>query len=128
MTKDHRCVVDPLDRTAAGCLRQSLAMMASTYLLQSGHCAGPALSPSKHLQKQRKGFSWTMRHFSYSYRTCRLPFGAFNARYNRIGSLFRGFKPPSCLRSMTWGKACWSLVVWIKLLPEVNDLQGLIIR
>ena len=54
MTKDHRCVVDPLDRTAAGCFRQSLAMMASTYLLQSSHCAGPALSPRKHLQKQRK--------------------------------------------------------------------------
>ena len=32
----------------------SVAMMASTYLLQSGHCAGLALSPRKHLQKQRK--------------------------------------------------------------------------
>ena len=29
-------------------------MMPSTYLLQSGHCTGPALSPRKHLQKQRK--------------------------------------------------------------------------
>ena len=54
MTKDHRCVVDPLDWTAAGCFWQSLAMMASIYLLQSGHCAGPALSPRKHLQKQTK--------------------------------------------------------------------------
>ena len=93
----------------------------------NSHCAGPALSPGKHVQNQRETLSWTMRHLSYSYSTFCLPFGAFHARYNSIGCLFRGLEPPIYLSFDDMGKGCWSLVTWIKLFPEVNELQGLII-
>lgn len=70
----------------------------------NSHCAGPALSPGKHVQNQRETLSWTMRHLSYSYSTFCLPFGAFHARYNGIGCLFRGLEPPIYLSFDDMGK------------------------
>ena len=49
-TRAHRGIVVPADLSGPGWTPHKRMMIASTYLLHSGHWAGPELKPRKHLK------------------------------------------------------------------------------
>ena len=56
-----------LDLSGPGCTLHSLDVIASVYLLQSGHWAGALLEPRKHLkERKRKCFDQLLRNIFYN--------------------------------------------------------------
>ena len=134
MTNDQRCTEVLLVRAAVGWRSHSLDMTDSTYRLQSGHCAGPALLPRKHLKQYRiirkctsLAANYSILFYFFLMLRYNVPFCALCPWYHNTLSFLRRLKTSGGFGTVAWREGSWPFVIGIQLIPKADDFVRLLI-